>query len=249
MTPEQQERYSRQVLLKDIGTAGQEKLLAARVLVIGMGGLGSPVASYLAAAGIGQLVLSDFDVVDLSNLQRQVIHTMADVGKFKVDSAAQAIAALNPDVRVTALALALEGEQLCDEVARADVVVDCSDNFSTRFELNRACVASRTPLVSGGVIQFEGQVSVFDARDEASPCYQCLYKPVAEGEGETCSQIGVLAPAPGVIGSIQAVEVLKLLLGLPTLTGKLLLMDAKSMEWRVIGLPKDPECPVCHRDD
>ncbi len=245
MTPQQQERYSRQILLKDIGDAGQEKLLAARVLVIGMGGLGSPVASYLAAAGIGQLVLSDFDVVDLSNLQRQVIHTMADIGKFKVESAADTIAALNPDVSVTALPLALEGEQLCEEVAKADVVVDCSDNFSTRFELNRICVASRTPLVSGGVIQFEGQVSVFDSRDEASPCYQCLYKPVAEGEGETCSRIGVLAPAPGIIGSIQAVEVLKLLLELPTLTGKLLLMDAKSMEWRVIGLPKDPNCPVC----
>ncbi len=246
MNPGQRERYSRQMLLDNIGEAGQEKLLAARVLVIGMGGLGAPVAQYLAAAGIGRLVLSDFDVVDLSNLQRQVIHDTADIGKFKVTSAAESIARLNPDVEVTALARALEGEELGTEVAAADVVVDCSDNFSTRFELNRACVAHRTPLVSGGVIQFEGQVSVFDSRDATSPCYQCLYKPVAEGEGETCSRIGVLAPAPGIIGSIQACEVLKLLLGLPTLTGKLLLMDVLNMEWRVIGLPKDPACPVCN---
>ena len=247
MTPEQRERYSRQILLKEIGEAGQEKLLAARVLIIGMGGLGAPVASYLAAAGIGHMVLSDFDVVDLSNLQRQVIHETADVGKFKVESAAETIARLNPDVRVTALARALEGEELRHEVERADVVIDCSDNFATRFELNRVCVETRTPLVSGGVIQFEGQVSVFDARDPDSPCYQCLYKPVAEGEGETCARIGVLAPAPGIIGSIQATETLKLLLGLPTLTGKLLLMDALNMEWRVIALPKDPACPVCRR--
>jgi len=245
MTPEQQERYSRQILLKEIGEAGQEKLLGARVLIIGMGGLGAPVASYLAAAGIGQMVLSDFDVVDLSNLQRQVIHETADVGKFKVESAAETIARLNPDVRVTALARALEGEELRREVQQADVVIDCSDNFATRFELNRVCVETRTPLVSGGVIQFEGQVSVFDARKPDSPCYQCLYKPVAEGEGETCARIGVLAPAPGIIGSIQATEALKLLLGLPTLTGKLLLMDALNMEWRVIALPRDPACPVC----
>ncbi len=246
MTPGQRERYSRQMLLQNIGEAGQEKLLAARVLIIGMGGLGAPVAQYLAAAGIGQLVLSDFDVVDLSNLQRQVIHETDDIGKFKVTSAAESIARLNPDVAVTALARALEGEELRDQVAQADVVVDCSDNFSTRFELNRVCVEQRTPLVSGGVIQFEGQVSVFDSRDDASPCYQCLYKPVAEGEGETCARIGVLAPAPGVIGSIQASEAIKLLLGLPTLTGKLLLADLLNMEWRVIGLPKDPKCPICN---
>ena len=247
MTPEQRERFSRQILLKEIGEAGQEMLLAARVLIIGMGGLGAPVASYLAAAGIGQMVLSDFDVVDLSNLQRQVIHETTDVGKFKVESAAETIARLNPDVRVTALARALEGEELRREVQQADVVIDCSDNFATRFELNRVCVETRTPLVSGGVIQFEGQVSVFDARVPDSPCYQCLYKPVAEGEGETCARIGVLAPAPGIIGSIQATEALKLLLGLPTLTGKLLLMDALNMEWRVIALPRDPACPVCRR--
>lgn len=246
MTPEQQERYSRQILLRDVGEAGQEKLLAARVLVIGMGGLGAPVASYLAAAGIGELVLSDFDMVDLSNLQRQIIHGTADIGKFKVESARESIQQLNPDIEVITLPRALEGDELVAEVTQADVVVDCSDNFSTRFELNRVCHDTRTPLVSGGVIQMEGQVSVFDARDPGSPCYQCLYKPVAEGEGETCSRIGVLAPAPGIIGSIQAVEVLKLLLGLPTLTGKLLLMDARSMEWRVITLPKDPNCPVCH---
>ncbi len=246
MKQDQAERYSRQILLKDIGDVGQEKLLASRILIIGMGGLGSPVAAYLAAAGVGELALSDFDIVDLSNLQRQIIHTMDNVGRFKVDSAADAIHRLNPDISVTPINYALEGQALLDEVEKADVVVDCCDNFATRFELNRACVALKTPLVSGGVIQFEGQVSVFDSRDPDSPCYQCLYKPVAEGEGETCSQIGVLAPAPGIIGSIQAVEALKLILGLPTLTGKLLLMDAKSMEWRVIGLPKDNQCPVCN---
>lgn len=245
MNKSQLNRYSRQIQLNDIGHEGQQRLLQSKVLIIGMGGLGSPVAAYLAAAGIGHLTLVDFDVVDLSNLQRQIIHGTADIDKPKVESAAESLRAINPDVDLRTINYALEGEALTDAVSNADAVVDCCDNFATRFELNEACVKTKTPLISGGVIQFEGQVSVFDARDADSPCYQCLYKPVREGEGETCSQIGVLASAPGIIGSIQATEALKLLLGLPTLTGKLLLMDAKSMEWRVIQLPKDPHCPVC----
>lgn len=245
MNKSQLSRYSRQIMLSDIGHEGQQRLLQSNVLIIGMGGLGSPVAAYLAAAGIGHLTLVDFDVVDLSNLQRQILHGTPDINKSKVESAVESLRVINPDIELEPINYALEGQTLTDAVTRADAVVDCCDNFATRFELNEACVKTKTPLVSGGVIQFEGQVSVFDARQEDSPCYQCLYKPVQEGEGETCSQIGVLASAPGIIGSIQATETLKLLLGLPTLTGKLLLMDAKSMEWRVIKLPSDPNCPVC----
>ncbi len=238
-------RYSRQIQLTEIGVEGQQRLLQSKVLIIGLGGLGSPVAAYLAAAGIGQLTLVDFDVVDLSNLQRQILHGSADIDKPKVESAAQSLRLINPDIKLELLNYALDSEALITAVSNADAVVDCSDNFATRFELNEACVKTKTPLISGGVIQFEGQVSVFDSRHGDSPCYQCLYKPVEEGEGEACSQIGVLASAPGIIGSIQATETLKLLLGLPTLTGRLLLMDAKSMEWRVIQLPKDPHCPIC----
>ena len=185
------------------------------------------------------------DFASISNLQRQILHGTADIDKPKVESASESLRSINPEVKLEQVNYALEGQPLIDAITKADAVVDCSDNFATRFELNEACVKTKTPLISGGVIQFEGQVSVFDARQADSPCYQCLYKPVQEGEGETCSQIGVLASAPGIIGSIQATETLKLLLGLPTLTGRLLLMDAKSMEWRVIQLPKDPNCPVC----
>ena len=245
MNNNQANRYSRQIQLSEVGIDGQQQLLQSSVLIIGMGGLGSPVAAYLAAAGIGQLTLVDFDVVDLSNLQRQILHGTADIDKPKVESAAQSLQLINPDIKLNRVNQALDGQALIDAVTKADAVVDCCDNFATRFELNEACVKTKTPLISGGVIQFEGQVSVFDARQADSPCYQCLYKPVEEGEGETCSQIGVLASAPGIIGSIQATETLKLLLGLPSLTGRLLLMDAKSMEWRVIQLPKDPNCPIC----
>jgi len=245
MNNNQAKRYSRQIQLSEVGIDGQQRLLRSSVLIIGMGGLGSPVAAYLVAAGIGQLTLVDFDVVDLSNLQRQILHGTADIDKPKVESAAQSLRLINPDIKLNRVNQALDGQALIDAVTKADAVVDCCDNFATRFELNEACVKTKTPLISGGVIQFEGQVSVFDARRADSPCYQCLYKPVEEGEGETCSEIGVLASAPGIIGSIQATETLKLLLGLPTLTGQLLLMDAKSMEWRVIQLPKDPNCPIC----
>jgi len=245
MDKSQLNRYSRQIQLGEIGLQGQQTLLQSKVLIIGMGGLGSPVAAYLAAAGIGQLTLVDFDVVDLSNLQRQILHGTADIDKPKVESAVESLRAINPDIRIEPINYSLEDDELLNAVNQADAVVDCCDNFATRFELNEACVKTQTPLISGGVIQFEGQVTVFDSRQADSPCYQCLYKPMPEGEGETCSQVGVLASAPGIIGSIQATETLKLLLGLPTLRGRLLLMDAKSMEWRVIQLPKDPHCPIC----
>ena len=245
MTPEQRERYSRHVLLPPVGEAGQERLLAARVFVIGAGGLGSPVAMYLAASGIGHLVIADFDHVDLSNLQRQILHRTADVGRDKVASAKDTIAALNPDVTVTPLNWAPEDDELDEQVRLADVVVDACDNFETRFEVNRICVAKARPLVSAAAIRFEGQVSVFDARDPDSPCYRCLYSDTST-EGEACSRVGVLAPLLGCIGSVQAVETLKLIVGMGEgLAGRVLMLDALSMEWRSLKLRKDPACPVC----
>ncbi|QKT02862.1 molybdopterin-synthase adenylyltransferase MoeB [Ectothiorhodospiraceae bacterium 2226] len=244
MNDEQLLRYSRQILLPEVGVEGQQRLLEARVLVVGLGGLGSPVAMYLAAAGVGHLVLADFDHVDLSNLQRQIIHTTAEVGRAKVDSARARLAALNPDVRIDTLPVVLEGEQLAREVAAADAVVDATDNFAIRFALNAACVAHGTPLISGAAIRMEGQVAVFDPRHDG-PCYRCLYK---EGEelGETCSQTGVLAPVVGMIGSVQATETLKVLMGVgEPLRGRLLMLDAYRMEWRSLRLPRDPHCPVC----
>lgn len=245
MTPELAERYSRQIRLPEVGEAGQEVLQHARVLIIGAGGLGSPVAAYLAAAGIGSMQLVDYDVVDHSNLQRQILHGIDDVGRLKVDSAADTLRRLNPELELELCRQALDGQALDDAVAAADVVVECTDNLESRFLVNRACFTADTPLVSGGVIQFEGQVSVFDPRDPDSPCYECLYQPVAEGEGETCAGLGVLAAAPGVVGSIQATEALMLLLGLPTLVGQLLLIDLKHMDFRKIRLPKRKECAVC----
>jgi len=238
-------RYSRQILLPQIGIEGQQRLLAARVLVIGVGGLGSPVAMYLAASGLGHLVLVDHDKVELSNLQRQIVHTTESIGIAKVTSAQHALEALNPEVQVTAIAGQLDPEALVEQVQRADVVVDCSDNFATRFALNRVCVASRTPLISGAAIRLEGQVAVFRADRADSPCYRCLYKDMDE-LAESCSQTGVLAPLVGIIGCIQATEAIKVLVGFgETLTGRLLVLDALSMEWRSIKLRKDPDCPVC----
>lgn len=245
MHDEQLQRYSRQILLPQIDIDGQQKLLASRVLVIGLGGLGSPLALYLAAAGVGQLVLADDDTVDLSNLQRQIMHRTADIGRAKTDSARTAIAALNPEIKVTTFAYRLAGDALARAVAEADVVVDASDNFATRFALNAACVQARTPLVSGAAIRMEGQVAVFDLRRADSPCYRCLYRD-DPGPAEGCAQRGVLAPLPGIIGSVQAVEVIKLLLGIgTTLQGRLLLLDALTLEWRSVILRKDPHCPVC----
>ncbi len=245
MTPDQKTRYGRHLQLEGFGEKAQSALLASHACVIGVGGLGAPVALYLAAAGTGKITLVDFDVVDLSNLQRQVIHFTGDVGKFKVESAAEKLAQLNPDVEIVTINRALGAEELEALARDVDVFVDGSDNFATRFELNAICHRTRTPLVSGGVIRYEGQVCVFDPREPDSPCYQCLYKPVSEGEGETCARIGVLASAPGIIGAVQATEAIKLMAGLPVNAGKLLLMDARTMEWRSITLPRDPACPVC----
>ncbi|MFT5720923.1 MAG: molybdopterin/thiamine biosynthesis adenylyltransferase [Motiliproteus sp.] len=250
MDDQQLLRYSRQIMLPEVDVSGQDKLLAARVLVIGLGGLGSPVALYLAAAGIGHLVLSDFDHVDLSNLQRQIAHRHADIGRPKVESARDQILALNPGIRVTTLNQRLEGEALLEQVGQADVVVDCSDNFASRFAINSACVRQRTPLVSGAAIRLEGQVSVFDSRNSSSPCYRCLYPDGSDDGGDdaalTCANSGVIAPLVGMIGTTQALETLKVLTGFGTsLVGRLLLLDARHLEWRSLNLGRDPDCPEC----
>jgi adenylyltransferase/sulfurtransferase len=244
MKDEQLLRYSRQIMLPQIDVEGQEKLLASRVLIIGMGGLGSPIAMYLAAAGIGHLVLVDDDVVELSNLQRQIAHGTPDIGLSKVESAKQTLEYLNPEIKITTYAERLEDKKLSDEIAAADIVIDGTDNFSTRFALNESCVENSTPLVSGAAIRMEGQVSVFN-KTPISPCYRCLYKD--EGELDTsCSTNGVLSPVVGIIGSIQATEAIKVLLDIgETLDGKLLVLDALHMEWRTLKLKKDPSCPVC----
>lgn len=238
-------RYSRQILLPEVDVAGQERLQAAKVLVVGAGGLGSPVILYLAAAGVGELTVADDDSVDLSNLQRQIIHSTASLGQNKAVSAAAAATALNPTVHIHALPRRLTTSEWPATVAAHDVVVDCSDNFPTRFDLNAACYATGVPLVSGAVIRMEGQVATFDFRRAGTACYRCLYHETGEST-DTCSTTGILAPVAGIIGSVQATETLKLLLGLPTLQGQLLLLDAKHMEWRTLRLRRDPTCPVCH---
>ncbi len=245
MNDEQLLRYSRQIMLPEIDIDGQEALLNARVLIVGLGGLGSPVALYLAAAGVGHLVLADFDEVDISNLQRQIAHQQTDVGRLKVASAADSIAALNDGIRVTQITTALAGDELLEQAHLADAVVDCTDNFSIRFALNEACVKTKTPLISGAAIRLEGQVSVYDSRNLESPCYRCLYQ---EGEDAemTCSETGVIAPLVGMIGTTQALETLKVLTGFGRpLVGRLLILDAKNLEWRTMKLKRDPRCPVC----
>ncbi len=239
-------RYSRQILLPQIDIAGQQKLLASRVLMIGVGGLGAPVATYLAASGVGHLTLVDHDTVELTNLQRQPIHTTHSLGELKVESARRMLAALNPDVQVSTVNRKLGEGELIEAVQAADVVIDCSDNFPTRFAVNRACVAAKKPLVSGAVVRFEGQVGVFRADRSDSPCYACLYRDTGSDEGDLCSQFGVLAPVAGTIGALQATETLKVLLDIgETLAGRLLVLDALHMEWRTVRLRKDPACPVC----
>lgn len=239
-------RYSRQILMPEIDIHGQEHLQAAKVLIVGLGGLGSPVALYLAAAGIGFMTLVDPDTVDLTNLQRQIIHSTTSIGRPKVESAANALHALNPHCRIHPYQCRLEGEALLETVMAHDVVVDCSDNFPTRFALNRACHTARKPLVSGAVIRLEGQMTTFDFRQPDGACYRCLYGEAGETE-DTCSTTGILAPVAGIIGSMQAAETLKVLLGLPTLHGRLLLLDAKYMQWREMRLRRDTACPVCSR--
>lgn len=245
MNDEQLLRYSRQIMLPQIDVAGQEKLLASRVLIIGMGGLGSPVAMYLATAGVGHLVLVDDDKVELSNLQRQIAHGTPDINLTKVESAKQTLLNLNPEIKVTTYAERLTDKDLGYEVNLADVVIDGTDNFTTRFSINNTCVKNNTPLVSGAAIRMEGQVSVFNKTVE-SPCYNCLYKD--EGELDTsCSSNGVLSPVVGIIGSIQATEAIKVLLDIgDCLDGKLLMLDALHMELRTLKLNKDPQCPTCN---
>ena len=236
-------RYSRQILLPDVDIQGQIILNQARVLVLGAGGLGAPVLLYLAAAGIGHITVVDPDTVDLSNLQRQVIHSTANISQAKVESAKQSMLAINPHIQVQALQTRLDEQQLLTQVAAHDVVVDCTDNFPTRFAINQACFTAKKPLVSGVVIRMEGQISTFDFR-QAGACYRCLYNEEG-GVEDTCSTNGILAPVAGIIGSMQATEALKVLLNLPTLHGRLLLLDAKYMQWRELRLRADANCPVC----
>jgi len=237
-------RYSRQVMLPGFGRQGQQRLLASKVLIVGLGGLGSPAAMYLAAAGVGELLLADFDAVDLSNLQRQILHTSDRIGRPKADSAVATLAALNPDVRLKPIKRSLNAERLRDLARQVDLVVDASDNFQTRFAVNAACVEAGIPLVSGAAIRTEGQVAVFAGRP-GGPCYQCLYPSDAAGD-ETCALEGVLAPVVGIIGSIQATEAIKVLTGYgEPLSGRLLLLDALTMQWRELRIPADPACPVC----
>jgi adenylyltransferase/sulfurtransferase len=239
-------RYSRHILLPQIGIEGQEKLLAAHALVIGAGGLGSPVALYLASAGVGRLTICDGDDVDLTNLQRQIVHRMQAMGTKKADSARATLAGINPEVAVAALPERVDEKRLEALAAAADIVLDGSDNFPTRHAINRVCVRLDKPLVSGAAVRFDGQVAVFDMRTAASPCYSCLFPEHGEPEDVRCAVMGVFAPLTGIIGSIQAAEALKLLTGAgETLAGRLLLLDALTMQVRTIRVAKDPACPVC----
>ena len=239
-------RYSRHILLDEIGIEGQEKLLAAHALVIGAGGLGSPAAFYLASAGIGKITLVDNDTVDLTNLQRQILHTTERVGQLKADSGRRTLAQINPEVEVQALAERVADERLAELVSRASVVLDCTDNFATRHAINHACVAHKTPLVSGAAIRFDGQVSVFDPRGGDAPCYACLFPPEQQFEEVLCSTMGVFAPLVGIIGTMQAAEALKLAAGIGnSLAGRLLLLDARNMEWTSIKVARNAACSVC----
>ena len=250
MNDDQLLRYSRHILLDEIGIEGQQRLLAAHVLVIGAGGLGSPVAMYLGTAGVGRLTIVDDDTVELTNLQRQIAHSMARLGLAKVDSAAATVQAINPEVRVVALRERADAARLNDLVAEADLVIDCCDNFATRQAVNAACVRHARPLVSGAAIGFDGQVSVYvtTSRDhcDATPCYACVFLPDDQFEEARCATMGVFAPLVGIIGSVQAAEALKLLAGVGTsLAGRLQMLDARRMEWTEIRLARNPGCPVC----
>lgn len=239
-------RYSRHILLPQIGYEGQEKLVNSHALIVGAGGLGSPVALYLAAGGVGMLTVCDFDTVDLTNLQRQIAHTTPSVGTNKAISVQQTLFEINPTVVVNTITTKSTEEEFARLVNLADVVIDCSDNFATRYTLNRLCVQLRKPLVSGAAIGFEGQVTVFDMRSDDSPCYYCLYPDAGEDAEMRCSENGVFAPLVGMIGTTQAAEAMKLLMGIgESLQGRLLLLDVQFMEWRSFKLPKDQQCPVC----
>ena len=246
MTDEQLLRYSRHILLDALGIEGQERILAAHALVIGAGGLGSPAALYLASAGIGKITLVDDDSVDLTNLQRQILHTQARVGMAKAESGRQALAAINPDITIVPLQQRLGGTALDALVATVDVVLDCTDNFATRHAINRACVHHRKPLVSGAAIRFAGQISVYDLTRDDAPCYHCLFPEGDDVEEVRCAVMGVFAPLTGIIGTTQAAEALKLVAGIgESLSGRLLLLDALDMDWRTVRFRKDAGCTVC----
>ena len=246
MDDQQLLRYSRHILLDELGIEGQQALLASHALVIGAGGLGSPVALYLGTAGVGRITIVDNDHVDLTNLQRQIAHDMSRLGSPKAASAAQSIAEINPEVNVVALHERANAERLDELVASADVVLDCCDNFATRHAVNAACVKHQKPLVSGAAIGFDGQISVYDTRQAQAPCYACLFPPEAGFEEARCATMGVFAPLVGIIGSMQAAEALKLLVGTgSSLAGRLQMLDARSMEWTEIRTPRNPECSVC----
>lgn len=246
MNDDQLLRYSRHILLPEVGIEGQQRLLDSHALLIGVGGLGSPAALYLASAGVGTLTICDGDTVDLTNLQRQILHRTASVGEAKVDSARRTLLDINPSVRIHTVAERVDNARLDALVRQADVVLDGSDNFATRHAVNRACVAARKPLVSGAGIRFDGQLAVFDLRDDRSPCYACLFPETGENEEMRCAVMGVFAPLVGITGTLQAAEALKLLAGIGTsLAGRLMLIDALNMDIRTVRLTRDPACPVC----
>lgn len=239
-------RYSRHILLPQVEYAGQEKLTQSHALIMGAGGLGAPVAMYLAASGVGQLTICDFDDVDLTNLQRQIIHTTPAVGTNKALSAQQALYEVNPEVAVHTVQQKTTEAELTDLVTQADIAIDCSDNFATRYMMNRICLAQKKPLVSGAAVRFEGQVTVFDFRHETSPCYHCLFPDTGDDQELRCADNGVFSPLVGMIGTTQAAEALKCLMGIgQTLEGRLLLLDALDMQWRTIKLARDPACAIC----
>jgi molybdopterin-synthase adenylyltransferase len=246
MTDDQLLRYSRHILLEEIGVEGQERLMAAHALVIGAGGLGSPVALYLGTAGVGRITLVDHDAVDVTNLQRQIAHSLARVGQPKALSAQRAVGDINPEVLVVPVVERADAQMLDELVPKADVVIDCCDNFKTRHAVNAACVKHGKPLVSGAAIRFDGQISVYDTRDDTSPCYACVFAPSDEFEETRCATMGVFAPLVGIIGAMQAAEALKLLSGAGTsLAGRLQMLDGRAMEWNEVRVPRNANCPVC----
>lgn len=240
-------RYSRHILLDEVGVEGQNQLLASHVLMVGAGGLGSPVALYLGSAGVGRITVVDDDQVDTTNLQRQIAHTLSRVGQFKAHSVQQAIAAINPDVQVVPVTRRADAAVLDELVPQADLVLDCSDNFATRQAINRACVKHHKPLVSGAAIRFDGQVAVYDPRhQDNSACYACVFPPSEAVEEANCATMGVFAPLVGIVGTVQAAEALKLLCGIGRpLTGRLLMLDGRNMEWNEVRIARNPACPVC----
>jgi len=245
MNEQQLLRFSRQIMLPEMDIAGQQRLVDASVLIVGMGGLGCPAAMYLAAAGSGRLLIADDDVVELSNLQRQIAHAERSLGEAKVESARRRLHGLNPDVEIVALRERLQGVRLDEAVGQADLVLDACDNFASRFAINESCLAHGKPLISAAAIRMQGQITAFDPRDAASPCYQCLYPRGGELD-ESCANNGVMAPLVGIIGTMQAMEAIKMIAGVgESLVGRLLLLDAATMRWRELKLPKDASCPAC----